>query len=155
MNTQPLTRNAREAATAAQRHAEERGAPEVEVEHLLLALLNQPDGTVPRLLRRIEADPEALTQRIDRALAGAPRVSGSAELRMGTRLRKAYQDAFLEANRLTDQYVSTEHLFLAILRGPAGIATDALRAMGATADRVLAALAEMRGGHRVTDDEPE
>ena len=155
MNTQPLTRNAREAATAAQRHAEERGAPEVEVEHLLLALLNQPDGTVPRLLRRIEADPEALTQRIDHALAGAPRVSGSAELRMGTRLRKAYQDAFLEANRLTDQYVSTEHLFLAILRGPAGIATDALRAMGATADRVLAALAEMRGGHRVTDDEPE
>ena len=155
MNTQPLTRNAREAATAAQRHAEERGAPEVEVEHLLLALLNQPDGTVPRLLRRIEADPEALTQRIDHALAGAPRVSGSAELRMGTRLRKAYQDAFLEANRLTDQYVSTEHLFLAILRGPAGIATDALSAMGATADRVLAALAEMRGGHRVTDDEPE
>ena len=155
MNTQPLTRNAREAATAAQRHAEERGAPEVEVEHLLLALLNQPDGTVPRLLRRIEADPEALTQRIDHALVGAPRVSGSAELRMGTRLRKAYQDAFLEANRLTDQYVSTEHLFIAILRGPAGIATDALSAMGATADRVLAALAEMRGGHRVTDDEPE
>ena len=155
MNTQPLTRNAREAATAAQRHAEERGAPEVEVEHLLLALLNQPDGTVPRLLRRIEADPDALTQRIDHDLATAPRVSGSAEVRMGPRLRKAYQDAFLEANRLTDQYVSTEHLFLAILRGPTGVATDALNAVGATADRVLAALAEMRGGHRVTDDEPE
>ena len=155
MNTQPLTRNAREAATAAQGFAEKRGAPEVEVEHLLLALLDQPDGTVTRLLRRIEADPDALTQRIDNALASAPRVSGSTDLRMGTRLRKAYQDAFLEANRLTDQYVSTEHLLLAILRGPIGIATDALTAMGATADRVLVALAEMRGGQRVTDDEPE
>ena len=116
MNTQPLTRNAKAAATAAQRHAEERGAPEVEVEHLLLALLEQPDGTVPRLLRRLEADPLALAARIDAGLAGAPRVSGSVDVRMGARLRKAYQDAFLEANRLTDQYVSTEHFLLAILR---------------------------------------
>jgi ATP-dependent Clp protease ATP-binding subunit ClpB len=155
MNTQPLTRNARIAATTAQRHAEERGAPEVEVEHLLLALLDQPEGTVPRLLRRLEVDPVALTDRVHQGLASTPRVSGSSELRMGTRLRKAYQDAFLEANRLTDQYVSTEHLLIAILRGPSGIATDALVEMGATADRVLVALSEMRGGHRVTDDEPE
>ena len=155
MNTQPLTRNAKAAATAAQRHAEERGAPEVEVEHLLLALLEQPDGTVPRLLRRLEADPLALAARIDAGLAGAPRVSGSVDVRMGARLRKAYQDAFLEANRLTDQYVSTEHFLLAILRGTPGVATEALTAAGASADRVLVALAEMRGGHRVTDDEPE
>jgi ATP-dependent Clp protease ATP-binding subunit ClpB len=155
MNTQPLTRNARTAATAAQRHAEERGAPEVEVEHLLLALLEPADGTVPRLLQRIEVDPATLAHRIDEALSSAPRVSGSSELRMGPRLRKAYQDAFLEANRLTDQYVSTEHMLLAILRGSPSIATNALAAMGATTDRILIALAEMRGGHRVTDDEPE
>jgi ATP-dependent Clp protease ATP-binding subunit ClpB len=155
MNTQPLTRNARAAATDAQRYAEERAAPEVEVEHLLLALLEQADGVVPRLLRRIEVNPVALAQRISTALTPSPRVSGSVEVRMGARLRKAYQDAYLEANRLTDRYVSTEHLLLAIMRGVPSIATDALVAMGATTDRVLVALAEMRGGHRVSDDEPE
>ena len=155
MNTQPLTRYARLAAANAQRHAEERGAPEVEVEHLLLALLEQSDGVVARLLRRIEVDPSDLRKRLDAALSAAPRISGGVELRMGSRLRKAYQEAFVEANRLTDQYVSTEHLLLAILRGETGIATEALSTLGATHDRVLDALAEMRGGHRVTDDEPE
>jgi ATP-dependent Clp protease ATP-binding subunit ClpB len=155
MNTNKYTQKAQEALLSAQRHAEERNHNQVDVEHLLLQLLEQEEGIVPRLLEKLGAAPAEVAAQLRTELGKLPQIYGSTQLSMSPRLRKVVQQAFVEANRLTDEYVSTEHLFLAILDDRDGAAAGVLGTFNLTRDRVLGALQEVRGGQRVTDDNPE
>ncbi|MSQ43796.1 MAG: AAA family ATPase [Chloroflexi bacterium] len=156
MNTQRYTQKAREALLEADQYARLRQAPEVEVEDLLMAMLDQREGIVPRLLARLDVNPVTVAEGLDEALFSAPRVTGSAQIGTGPRLYRAIQNGYLEANRLSDQYVSTEHFLLAILREDrSGIAPTVLVRCGVTLDRVLEVLTALRGGRRVIDESPE
>lgn len=156
MNTQRYTQKAREALLEADQYARLRQAPEVEVEDLLMAMLDQKEGIVPRLLGRLNVNPVTVAEGLDEALFNAPRVTGSAQIGTGPRLYRAIQNGYLEANRLSDQFVSTEHFLLAILREDrSGIAPTVLVRCGVTLDRVLEVLTALRGGRRVIDESPE
>jgi len=153
-----LTEKAQEALLAAQELARARGHQQVDVEHLLLALLDQTDGVVPRLVRQLGTDPRVLRTRLSADLERRPRVSGAVAgegFFMTPRLQRVLQGAQEEAQRLTDEYVSTEHLLLAAARDESDPAARALREAGITPEGLYQALQEMRGHQRVTDPNPE
>ncbi|HEX9800452.1 MAG TPA: ATP-dependent chaperone ClpB [Thermoanaerobaculia bacterium] len=160
MDLSKLTQRSQEALAAAHSDAVGRGQVEVDVEHLLAALVAAEDGLVPRLLRRMELDPAALAAEVDRELARRPKVSGPGaepgKVLVSQRLSRALVAATAEAKRLKDEYVSVEHLLLAVLdESPAGAGAQALAAFGVNRDRFLAALTAVRGSQRVTSAEPE
>src|SRR5215207_4884593 len=155
MNTNKYTEKAQEALYGAQRYAEERSHNQVDVEHLLLQLVEQEEGVVPRLLEKLGASPNQVRTQLAVELDRLPKIYGSTQLSMSQRLRKVVQQTFEEANRLTDEYVSTEHLLLAILDDREGAASMVLSTAGITRDRALQGLQEVRGGQRVTDANPE
>jgi ATP-dependent Clp protease ATP-binding subunit ClpB len=156
MNINKYTEKAQEALLGAQQLAEARNHSQVDVEHLLLALLEQPEGVVPRLLEKLGATPAALRQSLIADLDRLPRIYGGTQVSMSPRLRRVVQSAFEEANRLSDEYVSTEHFLLAILDDrEAGAAQRLLQGAGVTRERAYTALTEVRGGQRVTDANPE
>jgi ATP-dependent Clp protease ATP-binding subunit ClpB len=151
-----LTEKAQEAVVGAQRIAEERQHSQVEPEHLLLALLDQGDGVVPALLGKLGVQPARMTQELDAALGAMARVHGQSQRHVSARFRRVWEAARAEAERLKDEFVSTEHFLLAMAseaeRGPAG---QVLGRLGVTSDRLYAALQEVRGGQRVTSQNPE
>src|SRR3954447_10274052 len=154
MDPNRLTQKSQEAVHDAQTKALRFGHTEVDVEHLLLALLDQRDGLVPRLLARAAAHVDALRAEVGRALESRPRVGGpgaSSDVRVSRALAQVLDRAEQEAERLKDDYVSVEHLLLAMLetRG------DLLGRHGVTRDGVLQILAEVRGAQRVTSATPE
>ncbi len=149
-----LTIKSQEAVSAAKALAESRGHPEVTPEHLLSALLADGEGLVRPVLGKAGADAAAVGREVDRALARLPQVRG-AEAGGSARLSKVLSAALDEAERMKDAYVSTEHLLLAVAGEGAGDAAEALRAAGATKEKLLRALAEVRGGQRVSDPTPE
>ncbi|MBI3179758.1 MAG: AAA family ATPase, partial [Deltaproteobacteria bacterium] len=153
MRPDKLTHKAREALMAAQQGAQERGQQAVELEHLLLALLTQEGGVVPPLVEKIGVPAAALAKQVEAAAARLPKVAGG-EAYLGSSLNKALSDAQKEADKLKDDFVSTEHLLLAAVDAK-GEAATILRKAGITRDAVLAALTEVRGSHRVTDQNPE
>src|SRR5262245_19603606 len=156
MNINKYTEKAQEALVSAQQLAEGRNHSQVDVEHLLLALLEQPEGVVPRLLEKLGASPGALRQGLTAELDRLPRIYGGTQVGMSPRLRRIVQAAFEEANRLSHEYVSTEHVLLAILaRREADAAQRLLQGAGVTRERAYQALTEVRGGQRVTDPNPE
>src|SRR6266542_1377082 len=155
MNVNKYTEKAQEALYGAQRYAEERNHNQVDVEHLLLQLVDQEEGVVPRLLEKLGASPNQIRTQLQIELDRLPKIYGGTQLSMSQRLRKVVQQAFEEANRLTDEYVSTEHLLLAILDDREGTAAKVLGASNVTRDRALQALQEVRGGQRITDPNPE
>jgi ATP-dependent Clp protease ATP-binding subunit ClpB len=157
MQPDRFTIKSQEALQAAQRLADERHNPQTTPEHLLAVLLEQQDGLVPAVLRKLGVDPAAVRQSLTPALDALPKLTtgpgpepagGSSEL--GQILRAAEK----EMRELKDEYVSTEHLMLAIAAHP-GKAGDALRSAGAAREQLLKALSEVRGSHRVTDENPE
>jgi ATP-dependent Clp protease ATP-binding subunit ClpB len=148
-----MTVKAQEALQAAQAEARRRDHQAVDVEHLVLALLQEPEGVATSILEKIGAEPSRAASRIEDELRAVPRVQG-AEPYAANRLMKLVDRAEDEARKLKDEYVSTEHLLLAAAQDKTG-AGEALRATGATADRVRAALADVRGGARVTSPEAE
>src|SRR3954454_4413421 len=157
MDPNQLTQKSQEALHDAQTKALRYGHTEVDVEHLLLALLDQHDGLVPRLLQRAEVDPNAVRRSVEQALERRPRVSGagqgqqvSVSRALGLLLDRAQQ----EAERLHDDYVSVEHLLLAMLESDSP-ARRVLQEHGVSRDRVLEALAAVRGAQRVTSATPE
>ncbi len=160
MDTSKLTRKSQEALQAAQSAAVRLGHPEVDGEHLLLALLTSKEGLVPRLLARLDARPDTLRADLERALGKRPQVSGSG-VEMGKvyvtpRLQELLSRAHQEAHRLKDEFVSVEHLLLALVGESDGHTSGRLLAdSGVDTDRLLAALKEVRGSHRVTTDTPE
>ena len=154
-----FTLKSREALEAAKKLAEERQHQEIAGLHLLLALLEQSEGIVTPLLKKIGNSPEALRDGVEDALRRLPQVSGA---RAGENLTKeltvTLEKAFSEAERLKDEYVSTEHLLLALCAESNAVgnsAGDLLRQNGVTAEKILQALSELRGNRRVTDENPE
>ncbi len=140
---------------AAQHAAQQLQHAAVEPEHLLLALLRQEDGLVPSLLQRLEVPPQPLAARLEAQLEARPKQYGGGEPAVGNALREVLMAAFDEMSTLKDEYVSTEHLLLALVRGRAGQAAGLLAEAGVTADRIYATLEAVRGSQRVTDANPE
>jgi ATP-dependent Clp protease ATP-binding subunit ClpB len=157
MRLDKFTVKAQEAVLAAQDEAGRRGQQQVDVEHLLLALLKQPEGVVPPILKRLGADVRALEGNIISELERMPSVSGAGQVGqvyVTPRLNKVLDRAAREMEGLKDEYVSTEHLLLAMAEDD-GAAGRSLKAAGARRDAILSALKEIRGSERVTDQNPE
>ncbi|HEX9269069.1 MAG TPA: ATP-dependent chaperone ClpB [Candidatus Limnocylindria bacterium] len=154
MDPNKLTEKSQEALVAAQRSAQEAGRASLDVEDLFSALLAQPGGIVPSIIGSLGGSVGQLQAAIDTELARQPKVTGSVQLAATPRLGRVLQQAQREAESLHDEYVSTEHLFLA-MTADAGYTGQALQRIGATRERVLAALQEIRGNQRVTDQNPE
>jgi ATP-dependent Clp protease ATP-binding subunit ClpB len=150
-----LTMKSQAALEAAREQAVARSHQAIEPEHVLLALLSDADGVIYPLLHRLGMSPRALRDQVDEVLDRIPKVyAQDAEVRVSPATGMLLERAFAEAKKLTDEYVSTEHLFLALLDGDTGPAR-LLREAGLNPDTVLAALAEVRGRQRVTDQTPE
>jgi ATP-dependent Clp protease ATP-binding subunit ClpB len=156
MNMNKLTEKAQEAIVAAQRLAEDRHHTQLEPEHLLYALVAQEDGVVPAILERLEIQPRTLLEGLEPALVGFARGSGPTQVQASNRFRRAFEAAAREAERLKDEYVSTEHFLLALADdAETGAAGQTLRRLGVTRDRLYGALQAIRGGQRVTSATPE
>ena len=150
-----MTVKAQEALQAARDVAARHENQSIEPVHLLAALIQQPDGVVPPLLARLGIRTELINQDIEREIARLPKVQGFAEQNMGRPLNDVLERAFDEADKFKDEYVSTEHFFLAIAgqdRDPAG---QLLKKNGASHEAILQALAGVRGSQRVTSQNPE
>jgi ATP-dependent chaperone ClpB len=151
-----FTQKSQEALQAAQATAERNGNSQIEPEHLLLALLNQGDGVVPQVLSKLNVAAGALAQQVTNDINRFPRVSGSnVQVSVSPRLRTVLLRAYDELAIFNDEYVSTEHLLLAILDHAGGGAERSLKAIGLNRDKLLVALREVRGTQRVTSQNPE
>jgi ATP-dependent Clp protease ATP-binding subunit ClpB len=160
MDPNRLTQKSQEALHDAQTKALRFGHTEVDGEHLLLALLDQPEGIAPRLLAQAGADPDRLRAALEAELARRPRVTGPGvnpgEVRVTQRLARLLDTAGQEAGRLKDDYVSVEHLLMALIaEGPETPAGRLLQQEGVTRDGFLQALTTIRGNQRVTSAMPE
>ncbi len=153
MRPDRFTVKAQEALHDAQTEARRRDHQGVDVEHLALALLAQQDGIARPLLDKIGADPRVVASRVEDELRTLPKVHGG-EQHLAQRLAKLLDRADDEAKRLKDEYVSVEHLLVAVAQDK-GAAGEALRGAGASAERILGALKDLRGGARVTSQEAE
>ncbi|HEX3393060.1 MAG TPA: ATP-dependent chaperone ClpB [Acidimicrobiales bacterium] len=160
MDINRLTQKSQEALHDAQTKALRSGHTEVDGEHLLAALLEQPDGLAPRLISQAGADPDLLRADIEAELARRPRVTGPAagpgQVVVTQRLARLLDNAESEAQRLKDEYVSVEHLLIALIdEGPESAGGRRLQERGLTRDRFLQALTAIRGNQRVTSAIPE
>jgi ATP-dependent Clp protease ATP-binding subunit ClpB len=150
-----MTVKAQEALQSAQEVAGRHENQQIEPVHLLAALVAQPDGVVSPLLARLGIRSEALTHDLEREMGRLPKVTGFAQQSMGRALNDVLERAFTEAESFKDEYVSTEHMFLAIAgqdRDPAG---QLLKKQGASHEAILQALTSVRGSQRVTSQNPE
>ncbi len=156
MDANKLTMKSQAALEGARQQALARNHQTIEPEHLLLALLSDPEGVVYPLLHAIGVAPKPLRDQVEAELDGRPKVftQGAAEVRIGPALGVVLDAAFREAEALTDEYVSTEHLLLALLESTTA-AAGILQRAGLRRDAVLSALADIRGRQRVTDPNPE
>jgi ATP-dependent Clp protease ATP-binding subunit ClpB len=154
MDLNKLTLKSQESLRTAQEQAAARNNAQIEPAHLLFALLADPEGVITALLHRIGQSPRSLHDRAEELVDRLPKVYGGQEVGLSAATRQVLDRAFTEAASLTDEYVSTEHLFLALMDGGTDVAR-LLTETGLTRDQVLAALAEVRGRQRVTDQNPE
>ncbi|MBW8089974.1 ATP-dependent chaperone ClpB [Streptomyces hygroscopicus subsp. hygroscopicus] len=160
MDMNRLTEKSQEALQNAQTTAMRFGHTEVDGEHLLFALLDQPEGLIPRLVTQVGADPEAVRTMLETELARKPRVTGPGaapgQVFLTQRLARVLDTAEQEAKRLKDEYVSVEHLVLALAEeGATTAAGRVLKEHGITKDAFLHALTQVRGSQRVTSAHPE
>jgi ATP-dependent Clp protease ATP-binding subunit ClpB len=156
MNINKYTEKGQEAIVAAQQLADREGNPEITPEHLLLTLVEQREGIVPEIVRKMNADPAALAASVRAELQKLPRVQGGAQPGLSARLRKVTDAAEQEAERLKDEYVSTEHLFVAIAsEGGKSPSVRLLQQLGMSKDAILQAMTAVRGTQRVTSQNPE
>ena len=159
MNTEKLTQKTIEALRGAQNVATENGNPSVEEEHLLYALLTQPDGLVGEVMRSVGASPEDMIAELDRLIAQFPKAGGSgydpSRIYISASLDKALTEAEKQAGKMKDDYISVEHVLLGILEYPTDNVKALFRAQNVTAAAVLEALRKIRGNQKVTSDNPE
>jgi ATP-dependent Clp protease ATP-binding subunit ClpB len=155
MNLNTLTEKAQESVLGAQTLATEQNHSEVTPEHLLVVLVEQSGGIVPSILRKMSIDPARMAAEARALLKTMPQAYG-ADVRLSPRMKLIFDSAQAEAKRLQDEYVSTEHLFVALAtevgRSPAA---QLLQRSGATKDAIFAALTQVRGNQRVTSQNPE
>ena len=154
MNIQKFTQKSIEAINSCEKLAYEYGNQEIEQEHLLVALLRQEDGLIRKMIEKMEINPEHFMDNAVRQLEKRVKVSGG-QVYIGQALNKALIGAEDEARQMGDEYVSVEHLFLALMRYPNPAIKDILKEYGITRDRFLQALSTVRGNQRVTSDNPE
>ncbi|KPJ60229.1 MAG: Clp protease ClpB [Latescibacteria bacterium DG_63] len=155
MRLDRFTLKAQEAVAEAQSLAGQHKNPEVDVEHLLYALLGQPEGVIVPILQKLGVSPPAVRDQVGEAISRLPTVSGVVQSYASQRLGRLFDRAFSEAEALKDEYVSTEHLLLAMLDEPGGEAATILKGAGVVRDGVFKVLKEIRGTQRVTDATPE
>jgi len=149
-----MTEKSQEALIAAQQRARENGHSQIDVEHLAASLIEQQGGIVPSVLTALNVQPAQLASALEGELARQPKVQGNVQIGASARLGRVLQQAQREANELKDEFVSTEHLLLA-MAADQGYTGQALSRLGVTRERVLNALREVRGSQRVTDQNPE
>jgi ATP-dependent Clp protease ATP-binding subunit ClpB len=157
MRFDKFTIKAQEAIQTAQQRAEKYGHQQIEPEHLGTAVFQQTEGVIPPLLAKIGADQKGLLQTFLQALEKLPKVSGSglSEVYLSPRTKAALDKSFSEAEQMKDEFVSLEHLLIAIADQKDGEASRILSRAGVTRDSILKALVDIRGGQRITDQNPE
>ena len=154
MNIQKFTQKSMEAVQDCEKLAYEYGNQEIEQEHLLVALLQQENGLIPQMIEKMEIQLEHFKENATRRLEARTKVSGG-QVFVGKDLNQVLIHAEDEAKAMGDEYVSVEHLFLALLRYPNRAIKDLFHEYGITRDRFLQALSTVRGNQRVTTDNPE
>ncbi len=160
MRLDRFTERAQDAAQRAVEIMTRYGHTQVDIEHILLALLEQPEGVIPQIMEKLGADVEQINQRLDDILKASPKAGiygggGVGQVFITPRVKRVLDLANDEANRLKDDYISTEHLFLAIASERNTPAARILRENGMTKNRILDAVKDIRGGQRVTDRRAE
>ncbi len=155
MRMDKLTLKSREALEAAHTLASGRAHQQIEPEHLLKALLAEADGLVPGLLAKLGADRATIGRQVDESIGKLPQVSGAGDVFLSQRLNDVIKAAFREAEGFKDEYVSVEHLLIAIAGEKGSPGAGILRSAGVTRDGLLAVLREIRGTQRVSDQNPE
>jgi ATP-dependent Clp protease ATP-binding subunit ClpB len=157
MRLDKLTVKSQEAIQEAQRLAERKGNQQVDVEHLLYAIISDDEGIGPQLLNKVGANIAMVKADLEKEIEKFPKVSGSTpmgQLYVTPRLKDVMEKAFDEAQRLTDEFISVEHIFIAVFSDK-GHATAILNRNGATRENIMNAMKEIRGAQRVTDPNPE
>ena len=154
MNLQKFTQKSLEAIQNAQTEAIEYGNPQIDQQHLLAALLQQEDGLIPQLLQKTEVNVNGLLQATENAVKKLPRVTGG-QTNVSVDLEKTLTAAERLADNMTDEYVSVEHIFMALLNAPNAVMKEIFRQYQITKDAFMKILATVRGNTRVTSDSPE
>ncbi len=155
MNLEKFTIKAQEALAEAQRLVTEYGQQQIEPEHILKALLSDSEGVAQAIVKKYGVPLPQLDQKLEQAIDKFPRVSGGGQVYLSRRANEILNNAFNEARALKDEFVSTEHLLLAISEEKDGDAGKILASFGLTREMILRALMEIRGNQRVTDQNPE
>ena len=160
MRLDRFTERAQDAAQRAVEAMSRYGHTQIDVEHLLLALLEQPEGVIPQILEQLGVDVEQIQQRLDDVLRASPKAGiygggGVGQVFITPRVKRVLDLANDEANRLKDDYISTEHIFLAIAGERSTPVARILRESGVTKERIYDAIKKVRGGQRVTDRRAE
>jgi len=159
MRLDKLTVKAQEALQEAKNLADKYNQQQIDVEHLLLALVEQPEGIVIPILQKIGVDIDQLKARLNEHLRSLPQVYGGGggidQLYISPRLNKVLEAAWNEAQAMKDEYMSTEHMLLAIADEADPASPQILKGLGATKDRIYEALTSIRGGQRIVDQNPE
>jgi ATP-dependent Clp protease ATP-binding subunit ClpB len=150
-----LTLKGQEALQSAQSHAQENGNPQVAPEHLLWALVEQKEGVVLPILQKLGANLQKLAQDLADLVAKLPKVEGQAEIYLSPSLNRILEDSFKEADQFKDEYVSTEHLLIALSNAKGEAVTRILNSHGVTKDSILKVLVSIRGTQKITDQNPE
>ncbi|MGE5301337.1 MAG: Clp protease N-terminal domain-containing protein, partial [Acidobacteriota bacterium] len=152
-----FTIKSQEAIQSAQQFAERKGNQQIDVEHLLWVLLDDDEGVASQMLKRIDIKTAVLQKDVEAAIDKMPKVVGATpvgQIYISPRLKDVFERAQKEADHLTDEFISVEHLLLGILAS-AGPAADLLKRYGADATKLLSAMREIRGSQRITDQNPE
>ncbi len=155
MRYDKFTIKSQEALGEAQNIAGSRGHTQIEPTHLLFALLGQPEGSTIPILQKLGVSVDALQNQLEERLESLPKVSGGAQAHLNPALNATLEASFNEAEQMKDEYVSTEHLLLSILEQKKDPAAELLAAAGVTREALLKALASVRGGAQITDQDPE
>ena len=157
MDIEKFTLKAQEALQEAKSIAERKHHQQIDVEHVLLALLDQKEGIVIPILQKLGSNPDLIASQLGDELNRVPQVTGrgTGQVYLSSRLNEIFNNAWKEAERLKDEYMSTEHLLIAIADEKQGAAFQILQRNGVTKDAIFRVLQEIRGPHRVTDQNPE
>lgn len=155
MNFDKLTIKAQESLADAQKRAETKRNQMIENEHLLYSLVNQKEGVIKSVLDKLGANTNFIINDLEKVLENFPKIEGSVQVYISPGLKQAIDMAFDEAERLKDDYVSVEHLFIGIAEVREGSAWQILKNYGVTKDKIYAVLKDIRGSQRITDQSPE
>jgi ATP-dependent Clp protease ATP-binding subunit ClpB len=155
MRFDKFTIKSQELIQNAQNLAAQNNNPQIEPEHLLAAMLSEPEGFVVSMLKKLGASPDDIAQEVGLAIDNLPKLSQPGDVHISQRTKSALDAAFAEAAKMKDQYVSIEHIILAITDEKKGAAVKILKRNGVTRDSILKVLINIRGSQRITDPNPE